>query len=346
MASRGRLLCLDPLIDAADFDHADFHADALASARYRGKQYGVPILTTAEIIVYRTDLFAARGVAPPLTVGDTLAAARALHNPATGMSGIAWNGGRGTPVGHTFIMIMGGSFGQPVVALRRTLDGFDAENVEAEEMRPMFLTHAARETAEYLRELVSYSPPNILSMAWYDRAIAYAKGKAAMAYSHSLLAPLSELNDASPAYRRSAYLPHPMGPQGTAVVPLGGYALAIPANIEEVRIEPVWAALQALTSPAAAKLYMTNGSLACPRFSVSGDPEVRALSPMIAAVEDIARRGLMRMWPRPPIPEISEIIAIAGEEIHDMLSGTKSITEALGRAQNRVDALMRAQGYY
>jgi multiple sugar transport system substrate-binding protein len=346
MASRGRLLPLDPLINVGNSDRSDFHPDSLASTRYKGVQYGVPILTTAEILVYRTDLFAIQEVAAPTTVAKTLTAARALHNRVAGISGIAWNGGRGTPVGHTFIMIMGGSFGQPVVNLRRTVDGFDAENVEGEEMRPRFLTDAARDTAEYLRELVDYSPPNILSMAWYDRAIAYAQGKAAMAYSHSLLAPLSELNETSPAFRRTGYLPHPIGPRGTAVVPLGGYALAIPANIEPARIEPVWMALQALTSPSAAKLYMTNGSLACPRFSVSGDPEVRALSPMIAAVEDIARRGLMRMWPRPPIPEISEIIAIAGEEIHDMLSGRNTTEEALGAAQNRVDRLMRLRGYY
>jgi multiple sugar transport system substrate-binding protein len=346
MASRGRLLPLDSLIAATDFDRSDFPPEALASTSYKGAQYGIPILVTAETLVYRTDLFAAAGLAPPATIGKTLAAARALHNPATGMSGIAWNGGRGTPVGHTFIMIMGASFGQPVVNLRRTGNGFDASRVDGEEMRPMFLTDAARETAEYLLELVGYSPPDILRMAWYDRAATYAQGKAAMAYSHSLLAPLFELSEASPAFRRTGHLPHPQGPRSAPIAPLGGYALCIPANVEPDRIAPVWAALCALTSPSAAKLYMTNGSLACPRFSVSNDPEVRALSPMIAAVEEMARRGVTRMWPRPPIPEISEIIAIVGEEIHDALGGAKAIPQALTEAQDRVDALMRSRGYY
>jgi multiple sugar transport system substrate-binding protein len=195
-------------------------------------------------------------------------------------------------------------------------------------------------------ELLEYSPPNILNMAWYDRAIAYAQGKAAIAYSHTMLAPLFELDRASPAYRRTGYLPHPVGPRGRPIAPLGGYALTIPANIAPERIDPVWIALRALTSANTTKLYLANGSLASPRFSLSRDPEIRALSPMVAAVDDMARLGYMRMWPRPPIPENAPIVAIIGEEIHDMLSGAQPVADALAAAQNRVDALMRARGHY
>jgi len=345
MASTGRLLPLDDLMAETRFDTSDFHIDSLASTRYRGRQFGVPVLTTAEILVYRTDLFAAAGLSPPRTTADNLAAARRLHDPEKGISGIAWNGGRGTPVGHSFLMILA-AFGQPVVNLRATTRGFDAENVSGEELRPLFLTETAQQTAEYMCELVECSPPNILSMAWYDRAAAYAQGKAAIAYSHTLLAPLFELDKASPAYRKTGYLPHPVGPKGRPIAPLGGYALTIPSNIASERIAPVWIAVNTLTSSTAAKLYLANGSLASPRYSVSRDPEIQALSPMIAAVDDMARQDYMQMWPRPPIPENPSIVAIIGEEIHDMLSGATSVKQALGRAQNRVDALMRSHGHY
>ena len=345
MAHRGLLLPLDRMIDPPQFDRSDFHPEAMASTRYKDVQYGIPIITTTEMLVYRTDLFAAADISPPTTASDTIAAVRALNKPASGVYGIAWTGGRGTPLGHTFIMILS-AFGQCIVNLRRQGDGYDAEHFGGEELRPMFLSEAARETAEYLSELVEYSPPNILEMTWYDRAVAYAKGVTACTYSHSLLAPLYELNETSPAYRRTGYLPHPTGPRGSPIVPLGGYALAIPSNIEPSRIDEVAVALRALTSPGAAKLYVTNGSLAFSRFSLVNDPEVRAMSAMISAVESISERGLLRMWPRPPIPEISGIIAIAGEEIHDMLSGIRSVNQALANAQNRVDTMMRAAGYY
>jgi multiple sugar transport system substrate-binding protein len=345
MVVQGRLLPLKPLFAKSAIDTDDIYPDALASSRYRGEQFGVPIMTTAEMLVYRTDLLGEAGVKPPGTAAATIEAARRLHNPSKGINGIAWNGGRGTPIGHSFMMIMS-AFGKPVVNLRKTSDGFDAENARGEELRPAFLSLEARQTAEYLRELKEFSPPNILNMAWYDRAIAYAKGNAAMAYSHSLLAQLFETDVTSPAYRKTGYLPHPSGPTGRPITPMGGYALSIPANITPRRIAPVWTALQSLTSAKAAKLYLVNGSLASPRKSVSRDPEVQAISPLIAAVDDFAACGYLRMWPRPPIPGISDIIAIAGEEIHDLLANRASVNDALARAQNRADRLMKSRGYY
>jgi multiple sugar transport system substrate-binding protein len=57
-------------------------------------------------------------------------------------------------------------------------------------------------------------------------------------------------------------------------------------------------------------------------------------------------RGILKMWPRPPTPDISDIIAIAGEEIHDALVGRKAVSAALADAQNRADALLRRRGRY
>ena len=345
MASRGRFLALNDLLRDSHTDLDDFYPDALTTSRVGGIQFGIPVLATAELLVYRRDLLLDASVTPPRTVDATVAAARRLHTPSRGIAGIAWNGGRGTPVGHTMIMVLG-AFGRSIFDLRATRSGFDTEDVRGEQMRPTFLSPESTATVEYLRELLQYSPPDILRMAWYDRALAYASGRAAMAYSHSLLAPLYELDTHSAAYRKSGYLPHPTGPSGRPVVPMGGYALAIPANIAPGRIADVWTALRTLTSATASKLYLINGSLASPRTSVSQDPEVRALSPLIAAVDDMARQGLVRMWPRPPVPGVAEVIAIAGEEIHDALSGLKSVHAALQAAQDRADAIMRARGYY
>ena len=345
MAQGERFIRLDDVGTDARIDAGDIYPDALASSRYQGRQYGIPIMTTAEMLVYRTDILAEAGIEPPRTAQATIDAARRLHNPAQGVNGIAWNGGRGTPVGHTFIMIMS-AFGRPVLNLRRTVNGWDAENITGEQMRPAFLSAEARDTARYLVELKAYSPSNVLQMAWYDRALSYAQGHAAMAYSHTLLAPLFEGNSHSPAYRKTGYLPHPAGPNGRPIVPMGGYALSIPANIAPERIAPVWSALQILTSAEASKLYLANGSLASPRISVSKDPDIRSLSPVIGVVDSFNEQRIFRMWPRPPAPNIAEVIAIAGEEIHDLLSGSKNVERALSDAQNRADRAMQARGVY
>lgn len=344
MGSAGLLRPLDDLLLATGCELGDFVPDAIASARWRGSQYGIPVLATAEMLVYRRDLLGEAGVEPPRTIPALLEAARILHRPERGTSGIAWNGGRGTALGHTFMTLMA-AHGEPVVALPRDRDGeFDIERAQDAALLPAFLSEAARETAEVLRELLSLSPPEILSMVWYDRARAFASGRTALAYSHTLLAHLFAREPASPAYGQTGYLPHPTGLEGRPVAPLGGYALAIPANIAPDRVEAAWTALSMLTSASAAKLYILNGSLASPRFSVNGDPDVAAVSDVVGVVDRMARERTLRMWPRPPVPGISAIIRIAGEEMHDMLLGLKAPETALASAQRRAEALRRDPG--
>lgn len=343
MAEEGRLLPLDRLLEDSDFDQSDIYSDALASSCWKGRQYGVPIMVSGELLVYRTDLLAEAGLAPPQTTDELLEVARALHQPAAGRAGIAWNGGRGTALGHTFLMLMA-AFGQPVLDLPRTDEGFDYAAAEGAFLRPMFDTEAAARTAEFLLSLRDVAPDDVLRMTWYDRAKAYAEGRTAMAYSHSLLAPVYELDRSSPAYRTTGYAAHPTFAESRPIVPMGGYSLAIPSNISARRVDAVWQALQAITTASAAKIYMTNGSLASPRRSVSLDPEVAALSPMIATVDQMEAQGYLKMWPRAPLPGIAEIIAIAGEEFHDMLLQKQSRAEATRAAQRRaVDALARVR---
>lgn len=83
-----------------------------------------------------------------------------------------------------------------------------------------------------------------------------------------------------------------------------------------------------------------------PRFSVSMDRKVRSVSPLISIVDGMARSGILQYWPRPPVPEITDLIEIIGTELHDMLQGATSVGTALMNAQNRADALMRARGHY
>ena len=343
MIRRARLLPLTSLMENVTEELGDFLPDAVASARRDGQVYGLPVLTTAELLFYRTDLFSSHELSNPTTIEKLLLAARQLHDPGKGLYGVVWNGGRGTPLGHTFLTTMA-SFGQPIVDLKRSPGGFEAEDASGMQLRPMFDHPVARAVATYLVELMEVSPPDILTTTWYDRARLYARGEAAMAYCHTLLAHLFELDGNSPARGRTGYLPPPSGLDAPPVSPLGGYAIAIPSNIAPERIPPLWEAIRVMTSASAAKLFVANGSLASPRFSVNTDPEIVGLSPVISVVDQMAKAGTLRMWPRPPVDGISGIITIAGEEMHDMLRGLISIDAALERAQQRALSHMRDRG--
>ncbi|MDZ7854550.1 MAG: extracellular solute-binding protein [Halomonas sp.] len=345
LASKGIVQPLDHFIHRDSHDLSDFHSVAVQSTRYAGQQYGIPLQTTPELLCYRKDILEQAQLEPPTTTEELVNVARRLHDPVRGRYGIAWNAARGTPLGHTFSFLMA-KFGQPIINLRRCEDGYDFQQTSGEQLRPMFQTYAAYRACEYMLDILKYSPPNILNMAWYERAQSYAAGEACMAYNYTMLAPLFELNKGSPAWGKTGYLPHPIGNHGRPITPIGGYALAIPANLSEERIESAWTALRHLTSANMSKLYILNGSLTTPRFSVSQDPEVSALSPLIKIVDDMASREILQAWPRPPVPGITDVISIAGHEIFEVLDGRRSIKKALSMAQDRADRVMRDRGFY
>jgi len=340
---RGVLLPLDSVMDIDRLDPGDFHTAGWRAAHWDGRPYGVPGQTTPELLFYRRDLFAEAGIEPPTTSADLLEAARHFHDPTRGQYGIAWNAARGTALGHTFMMTCA-DFGQPIFNLPEIAGGFDADRLERDDLVPTIDTPRALEAAEYLMALLEYSPPDILSMSWYERVRPYAAGKVAMAYGYTLLAPYFELDASSPAHGNTGYLPHPHGPHGMPLAPVGGYVLGIPANLPEERIDDAVEALIAFTSPQAQKLYVQNGSRTAPRYSVGADPEVRGLSPIFEAVDQMSWRDELQFWPRPPVPEICQIISICGEEFHDMLRGVKPPSEALARAQDRAEKCFETTG--
>jgi len=342
-AERGVLMPLDEAMDVARLDPADFHTAGWKAAHWGGRPYGVPAQTTPELLFYRRDLFAEAGLEPPATTAQLLAAAKALHDPQRGRYGIAWNAARGTALGHTVLMAMA-DFGQPVLDLPTEAGGFDTDALAQGGYRATIDTDKGLAAVEFLMELLQYAPPDILSMSWYERVRPYAAGTIAMAYGYTLLAPYFELDPASPAAGQTGYLPHPAGPGARPVAPVGGYVLGIPANLPPERIAAAVESLIVFTSPEAQKMYVQNGSRTNPRYSVGADPEIRRLSSIFEAVDAMSWRDELQFWPRPPVPEICDIIQICGEEFHDMLRGLVTPRDALARAQARADTLISTPG--
>jgi len=340
-AERGILMPLDEAMDTDRLDPADFHTAGWSAAHWGGRPYGVPAQTTPELLFYRRDIFAQAGLEPPTTTEKLLKAARILHDPRRGVHGIAWNAARGTALGHTVLMTLA-DFGQPVLDLDEIAGGFDTGRLCTGTYHATIDTPAALNAAEFLLELLSYSPPDILSMSWYERVRPYAAGSVAMAYGYTLLAPYFERDETSPAHGQTGYLPHPPGPGATPIAPVGGYVMGIPANLAPERVPAAVEALQVFTSPEAQKLYVQNGSRTNPRYSVAADPEVRRASTIFEAVDGMSWRDELQFWPRPPVPEICELIQICGEEFHDMLRGITSPRDALKAAQARADALIQS----
>jgi multiple sugar transport system substrate-binding protein len=332
-------------LKASSINPMDFHPAIWATGSWDRTQYGVPIYCTIEALSLRKDMFEARKLQTPTSFEKVIQAAKALHNPKRGMHGVVWNAARGMPVSHSFMFFMG-ACGSPVINIPTPRLHLDYSQIKGEAMRPRILSEAGKQTLKYMRELLAYSPPDILDIAW-DRALDYfMSGNAAMIYAWTMRAARFEYDIHSAVKRKVTYHPHPAGPGGMSVSPIGGFLLAVPEGLSPERAHLAFEAISWMASPAAMKEHVKNGIPAAPRFSVSADPEAAASTPIVSFVDRLAKQNRIQNWQRPPVREYHLIEEILGEEIFSALNGDCSDLEALTRSQNRIDAAMREAGYY
>lgn len=343
-AQRGVLTPLDDVAADSSVVSADFVSAAWRGANVDGKQYAIPILINPQLLFYRRDLFEKLGAEPPETTEQLLQVAERLHDPSRGQYALSWTAARGGPVGQAFIQFLA-DFGQPVFELERSVGGYQTSRFDHHALKPLIDTQPGHATAQFMRDLLGFSPPDTLTMSWDGQVDLLRQGRVAMAYEWaSRAAQLTGFASAG----NLGFHPHPVGEFAdkesrrghvAPIAPIGGFAFGIPSNISSARLQTAWNAIEWLSSREVIKLLAQYGGYVTPRISVAADPDVQQLSPMIAAVDRMAKRGQIRLWPRPPVASYSSIVSILGEEIHDMLSGKQSIADALKRSQRRADAL-------
>jgi multiple sugar transport system substrate-binding protein len=336
---------LDCYIKPATLSPLDFHPSVWSMGSWRGEQFGVPIYCSIELLAVRKDLFEKDRIDYPTTFERTVAAAKHFHEPSKERYGIAWNGGRGMPVASTFMFLMG-CCGESILRTPNTNLTMGVDEAQGEQLRPQIQSEAGLRVLDYLHKLKEVSPPDILEMDWDRRTISFLSGQTALAYCWTVRAARFENDISSAVKRKVSYLPQPRGPGGVSNNPIGGFLLCVPSNLSENRIERAFEAIAWMTSPEAMKANVRNGFPVAPRFGVSADPEAAATSPIISVVDRLAKRNLLKGWPRPPVPEYLSLEAILGEEIHRALRGEVSDQAALSNAQAEADRVMREAGYY
>jgi multiple sugar transport system substrate-binding protein len=332
--------------EAASIDQSDFQAAAWEGVVHDGKVLAIPIQPQPEIFAYRTDLFKEAGIeGAPKTTDEVLADAKKLHHPDKNVAGICWNAQRGTALGQTFLQVLG-AFGQAAIALPKKGDDYEIGSIKPENMHPTIDNKAGLAVANYLKDLMPYSPPGILDMAWDERTRVFGQGGCAMTYVWSGNAAEWESDPSSPAHGHVAYVPHPAGLGAPNRSTLGGWSLAIPMNLPADRQKLAWDAIKWLTSKDMMIKYTQNGTCASPRHSVSQDPNVVSGCPVIKAVDDFASAGLIASWQRPPVPELQQMVDVFGTQMHEVIAGKKSPDAAVKESQVLVDRIMTKAGYY
>ena len=330
LGKAGLLRDLTDWIERRQFDVADFLEVAWKSGQYQGQQLGIPIQTHPEILFYRKDLFKQAGLSPPRTIEDVLTAARRMHNTQPGLSGICWNAAPGTALGQTMLHFMA-AFGQAPFNARWVPQLDSAKTIAA---------------GQYAKQLMHYSPPNILTMAWDERIQHFGQGGCAMTYGSTARSAMLEAEGNNITRGKVGYAPAPYASGASPVTPVRAWLLAIPENIAPEREAIAFQAIERLVSPKALEIYIHHGTSTSPRYSVLWAPHNVAHYPILRSVERMNRAGLLQWWMRPPIPEFQRLTEVLGTEFHKVLADDVPVEEAARRSQKTIDWVMRKAGYY
>ncbi len=339
-AERGDLAPLDALMTDAAINPLDFHPSVWGTGNWKGTQYGIPLYCTIEILAARQDLFEAADIAYPKTFDETIAAARAFHDPAKEFYGIAWNGQRGMPIANSFMFFL--------AACRQTVIDMPLRNQESwsfdtfETLKLRINTEDALEVIDYMKQLAEVAPPDISTMDWERRIHYFMSGQVSMTYCWTMRAARFEHELSSRVARRVAYLPPPSRRIRRVSAPVGGFLLTIPSCVDPARQKQIINAIAWMVSPEAMKAHVKNGFPVAPRFSVCADPEALASSPIVSMVDRMARKNELVTWARPPVPHFNLIERTLGIEIHEAVFNGKPAQQALVDAENSILSQVRS----
>lgn len=342
LQSKGLLLPLDDVVKALGEDNIFDQIKRVC--RVGGRQYGLVHAAGTSLLIYRKDLVQKLGLKPPKTWADLVANAKALTSQ--GMYGIT------LPGDNLFINIL---LGELIASNGGTL--FDKSN------RPQVTSKQMVETLEFLKELTRYAPPGWEGHGYRETFTNLYGQKAAMMFQgYGRGASLIEAN----APKQMANSEHfdvwvkPHGPSGKAPV----------AQVDE---EP-WMLFKGAKNTREAieflKFFYQNDNYleyiqTVPIHffpitkSMRSDRDYQS-TPMIQRWKgwlDAQEHYLSRDLGRPTLvvdwddmnnkPYLMEVLGsgILRDMVMDVLLENKAPKDATGRAQKRLEELLKSKGY-
>lgn len=324
-------------------DLIDSVRDGLA---VNGVQYALPFYAESQMIFYRKDLFDKAGVTMPAepTWDDFENMAAKLHDPANGVYGLVLRGKPG----------WGEALGQ-VTPCMYSYGGrwFDMD------WKPEINSPEWKEAVtKYTGMIKKYGPPGSTSNGFNECLMVFASGKAAMWCDATIAAAFLADEDQSSVIGKVAYAPHPYGKFKKGSHYLWSWALAVPVSSKAKDAAQkfiYWA-----TSPEYIELVAkTRGWGQVPagtRKSLYERPEYKAAAPFADMTIKMMKAAVIHQPSQKPvpyvgnsficIPEFASIGGYVSQEVAAVLSGDKTVDQALDTAQKFADRAMEEAGYY
>ncbi|MFH9989278.1 ABC transporter substrate-binding protein [Streptomyces luteogriseus] len=289
------------------------------TATYDGQLYAVPYVTNAGLLLYRKDVLAEEGVAPPRTWAELERYAKTIA-PKHGLDGYA---GQFLPYEGLTV-----NAAEAVYSAGGSILGDEGERVTVD-------SAAAREGIGFLARGVREG--------WIPReALTYKEEESKQAFQDGRLLflrnwPYAYVGASAPGSKIAGKvgavpLPGPDGP-GTSV--LGGSNLAVSAHARH----PDSAArlIAYLTSERVQRQVLTRGALPPVRADLYQDPGLIRRFPYLPTL----RTSVLAAEPRPKSPRYDQVSLVVQAVVHDAMAGHQTPAAAMRRLARELAAISR-----
>jgi multiple sugar transport system substrate-binding protein len=309
--------------DAAEIKPDDIYPVLMESlGGYKGKQVAFPFAGYANVLAYRTDLFKAAGLKPPETMEEMVADAIKLTDPAKKQYGFVANGQKGPAVAQDWMQYnaeMGGS-------------------ILGKDGKPALNSPANVKSLTVYKELFDKAaPPGAADYDWGGREEAFRQGLAAQMQTWSVGAANYGNPDQSKVVGKFDITVSPPGKGLPKKYGVGGWGMAINADVDDKHKEAAWLWIKWLTSPAIHKEFNLKGAGSYLRISETHDADLKAKFPFVTVLDEVFAHGDGEYRPR--IPQYPQIQDILGTAVNAVLIGNTDPKKALDDAQAQAEKL-------
>ena len=309
--------------DAKEIDTADIYPVLMASlGGYAGKQVAFPFAGYANVLAYRKDLYAKAGISAPKTMEDLVTAAEKLTDKAAGIYGFVANGKTGPASAQDWMQYnaqMGGSI-------------LDAAG------KPALNSDANVKSLTVFKDLFAKAaPPGAADYDWSGREQSFRNGVVANMETWSVGAPGYYDPTMSKVVDTVAIEAAPSAAGQAPKYGVGGWGLAINADIDAKKKEAAWAFIKWITGPRMHKQMNLDGAGSFLRKSEMADKDLLAKFPFLPVVATTFEHGDGDYRPR--IPQYPEIQDLLGTAVNAVLVGQADPKGALDDAQAKAAKL-------
>ena len=309
--------------DADEIKLKDIYPVLLESlGGYKGKQVAFPFAGYANVLAYRTDLFKAAGLKAPQTMEEMVADAIKLTDPAKKQYGFVANGQKGPAVAQDWMQYnaeLGGS-------------------ILGKDGKPALNSPANIKSLTVYKELFDKAaPPGAADYDWGGREEAFRQGLAAQMQTWSVGAANYGNPDQSKVVGKFAITVSPPGKGLPKKYGVGGWGMAINADIDDKRKEAAWLWIKWLTSPEIHKELNLKGAGSYLRISETHDADLKAKFPFVTVIDEVFANGDGEYRPR--IPQYPQIQDLLGTAVNAVLIGNADPKKALDDAQAQAQKL-------